>query len=554
MRHIVAVVMALALLFAATAQAGDCRKTGSVCVDSAPSKVISGVTVTLGQAGGCWEYEDTYECIKPSAINYCTAFENTPGCYQTSATCTKTAFNGTCMESQRTYRCGDNLGSVLNTIKLGDTYTIVKDLLNTTQCDPLSTNPRCVIAEHKCMDGAETRIINGLSVYKDCWRYEDKYTCLSDQSTSDCASLLNKGCTESSSRCLENYNSACTMMERVFSCQTTPAQTTTVKDCSAQMFCMDGKCFDTGHAPDADIFKVATAMEAAREAGLYMDPNSLEMFKGYGSHCAKGYGGLKNCCKTSGGGAVMNNASVMGTAMGATIQSASDYAGQTLRYGSTYVYDALYESDSSGALTQGLGAMLDLDGAATAITPTASFGMYGLTWTAGAVPTSVMGVNTISLAGQTGIQGLYFSPVGLYIAVAMIIIQELISCEPEDQILGMKRGQNLCHFAGSYCSVKVPILGTCLETTESYCCFNSRLARIINEQGRPQIGKSWGSGESPNCSGFTPAQLQGLDFSQMDLREFYAEIMANMKTPDVSQAAQKAQSTVTNKVNYYYGQ
>ncbi|EPP7525236.1 conjugal transfer protein TraN [Campylobacter jejuni] len=27
---------------------------------------------------------------------------------------------------------------------------------------------------------------------------------------------------------------------------------------------------------------------------------------------------------------------------------------------------------------------------------------------------------------------------------------------------------------------------------------------MFNEQGRPQLGKGWGSPESPQCRGFTP--------------------------------------------------
>ncbi len=323
---------------------------------------------------------------------------------------------------------------------------------------------------------------------------------------------------------------------------------------------MDGNCFDSSHAADGDIFKVATAMEAAREAGLYMDPNSLEMFKGYGSSCKKGYFGLKNCCKTSGGGAGASNSAIFSVGS----QVISNGASYSAYKATPYVYDALYSLETPWASAKAASMVSDyyskygvLDGAGgfeAAFNP--SLSLYGMTWTTAAtVPEAMIGTNVgIGAAGETMGGTLYFNPTTFYIAIAIMVVQELIACEPQDQVLGEKRGQNLCHFAGSYCSNKMPVLGTCLETTESYCCFNSRLARIINEQGRPQIGKSWGSGESPNCSGFTPDQFQGLDFSKMDLSEFYAEIMTNMKTPDVNAAAQKAQDTVTNKVNYYYGQ
>ena len=73
-----------------------------------------------------------------------------------------------------------------------------------------------------------------------------------------------------------------------------------------------------------------------------------------------------------------------------------------------------------------------------------------------------------------------------------MIVQEMLSCEQKEQILALRRGQNLCHEVGSDCSKKLPVVKTCIERTKSYCCFNSRLAKIINEQGRAQIGKGWG--------------------------------------------------------------
>ena len=65
------------------------------------------------------------------------------------------------------------------------------------------------------------------------------------------------------------------------------------------------------------------------------------------------------------------------------------------------------------------------------------------------------------------------------------------------------------------------------------------VARIINEQGRSQIGRSWGAAETPDCSGFTIAQLQSLNFAAMDLSEFYSEIAPAMpNNPALQDAAQ----------------
>ena len=51
------------------------------------------------------------------------------------------------------------------------------------------------------------------------------------------------------------------------------------------------------------------------------------------------------------------------------------------------------------------------------------------------------------------------------------------------------------------------------------------LARIVNEQGRAQVGKGWGNAKTPDCSGFAVAQLKSLDFAAMDLSEFYASLV-----------------------------
>jgi conjugal transfer mating pair stabilization protein TraN len=123
----------------------------------------------------------------------------------------------------------------------------------------------------------------------------------------------------------------------------------------------------------------------------------------------------------------------------------------------------------------------------------------------------------------------------------------LLSCEQAEQVLALKKDNRLCHAVGSYCSNRVPVLGTCLETTQSHCCFNSRLARILNEQGRAQLGRGWGEARNPDCAGLSLAQLQSLDFSRMDLTEFHAEIAPSL--PDSGALADRARGRVRD----YFG-
>jgi hypothetical protein len=68
---------------------------------------------------------------------------------------------------------------------------------------------------------------------------------------------------------------------------------------------------------------------------------------------------------------------------------------------------------------------------------------------------------------------------------------------------------------------------------QTSCCYSSVLARIIQEQGRPQLqsfAAGWGSAESPNCRGFTPEEFQSLNFATMDLSEYIADITSQVGT------------------------
>jgi len=65
------------------------------------------------------------------------------------------------------------------------------------------------------------------------------------------------------------------------------------------------------------------------------------------------------------------------------------------------------------------------------------------------------------------------------------------------------------------------------------------LARIIQEQGRTQLGIGWGGSRNPDCRGFTPAELQQIDFAQIDFSEFYNDALNNL-TPIDQQSLQQS--------------
>jgi hypothetical protein len=119
----------------------------------------------------------------------------------------------------------------------------------------------------------------------------------------------------------------------------------------------------------------------------------------------------------------------------------------------------------------------------------------------------------------------------------------LLGCNANEELLQTKRQNGQCVQIGTYCSRDVNLLfgSVCVEHTTSFCCFSSKLTRIIQEQGRPQLGIGWGSAQSPDCRGFTPEELQRINFQAIDFSEYSSTIVAN--PPDPAQLSSQTQSS-----------
>lgn len=121
------------------------------------------------------------------------------------------------------------------------------------------------------------------------------------------------------------------------------------------------------------------------------------------------------------------------------------------------------------------------------------------------------------------------------------------SCGSKQKMTAEARADKRTHYVGSHCVDRWPLIG-CVQSEEVHCVFQSKLGRIIQEQGRPQLRTgitSWGSARHPNCRGFTPEEFQSLDFSKMDLSEFYADIQTKTNTA----IQREMRSNVQNRVN-----
>ncbi|MDE8652248.1 conjugal transfer protein TraN [Novosphingobium album (ex Liu et al. 2023)] len=121
-----------------------------------------------------------------------------------------------------------------------------------------------------------------------------------------------------------------------------------------------------------------------------------------------------------------------------------------------------------------------------------------------------------------------------------------LGCDREEILLHQRDAQGLCAYVGTYCSDK--ILGVCVTKKKVYCCFESRLTRILQEQGRQQLSKPWNKPRREQCLGFTIDEFSRLDLSKMDFSEVYAEFTEAARLPDELEAATEIQ----RKIEDYY--
>ena len=383
---------------------------------------------------------------------------------------------------------------------------------------------KCMRSSSICSDPSPTtRVFDTVPVTNACWQYSNQFDCLDTIPLSDCDQPRWGSCTKvGEMTCIEHDpidQTICTAQKQNFTCLAADTiKTETVADCTNQVFTDDsGIEWNTGHKPNTDLPRAVAYMEAAREGGSYMtgDINNLEIFKGFDNRCVKKLFGLVNCCKKTGG------INLSGFSNFAILVSTGKTVGKAMA--STYTRDMLFASDAPGMLKKGFEYLFD-----------------------GGYQSTLAGF----IAGKVGLSELMtsFVPGPWSIALMAIQLSGLTSCPQKEQITSIKRGANLCVDLGDYCSreFKAAFFKVCVERTQSACCFNSKLAKIVNVQGKAQLGRSMGWGSAPNCSGFTVSDFQKLDLSRMDLSEFMEEVKA--QAVDVAGTAARA-----NPASCYYG-
>lgn len=402
----------------------------------------------------------------------------------------------------------------------GETHCPVNTGGNLNSCQMYEDNPQCGFISSECIDGAE-----GSS--GKCYVFKDTYDCGTD-----------------------------------ISIPTLEKETT--YQCGGPIRCMGDDCLDITKSQSTDFARAYALLNAAQFmtqdmscTGQNYDDNPTgeenvmcSAFAGEAGECKIAVGGVSDCCEKPTNISFADylnlimavpklDGAVMGLSDGSAVKGAYQVLRDPVMSGWTEITQpfASYIENISGAVDsflqpvqqfaqETIGALKEQ---ITKLTSEA-LGNASATGAAG-VPAGAPESMTEQILGQQGAAMLstVMTVYTVYV-VSMVMIQMIWKCEEKEFTMNAKRALNSCTYVGSYCKSKV--LGACVEERESYCCFNSPLSRIIQEQVRPQLGLNFGDARTPQCGGIPLDRIADIDWSKVNLDEWLGILQQNGKLPD----------------------
>lgn len=430
-------------------QKKDCAEYSGKIIDSIPTTQ-------------CWKYVEKSVCISKEKNN-CELFENNRGCTESKGECLEYTPIGYCKDYLKKFLCGSkfNQNNENAEVKHIDTeYNILKDEKDLSNCSENEKNNSCEFAEEVCVEGPETRNINGKEIKKDCWKWEKKYVCRKAGVNSfidECSEFKqNKNCKEEMRECLykNQKSNECEHYEIEYNCTN---QEIVKRECIKNKFCIGDICKEKQRSSHNDFGKNISYLNIL--AG--MKSTDLE-----GCKCPEG----KETC----------------------IPNEIDTRNCKFFSGKQHICRC----------------------------HTGEF----------------------NCCGDRG------------------FLRGLFKCEQHEKDLIQKRRSGLCYHYGSWRGKKLNFF----KSWQSHCCFKSKIAKIIQIQGRDQLGIGWGDRKNPDCRALTLDEIKRINFSKIDFSEAFSEFESKSKSSiDANQSNMQSkienlknnpsQNMINKKIKDFYG-
>ena len=164
-----------------------------------------------------------------------------------------------------------------------------------TECDSLEAKVDeglCYYVSKDCTVGRRTRIIDGVSVTRDCWQETFTYNC-SHPSKDDCGPLRARGCIQINSTCKKKIESACVVYTQTYQCKGTTKTTYAIQG-GQTPFCLDGNCRDQSWELNDEMMSSIAQLAILKEMQDQIKAGSF--FKGGNNQCSKYTLHFNDCC------------------------------------------------------------------------------------------------------------------------------------------------------------------------------------------------------------------------------------------------------------------
>ena len=385
-------------------------------------------------------------------------------------------------------------------------------------------------------------------------------TCGTLENDSTC-SFIRQSCIEGAQ---DPDSGICYAWDVVYDCginTTTPDPKTKIQYlCDGVLKCMGEGCVSGQFDPNNTGFAQAAALlQALQYAGNDADCSNADLrgqgctlFNGTEYECKKALGGWVDCCVQPEGVSFVNYIKLLVDSysiMSASWDLTNIIPGLKNPMSGTWAELKDFSEDATKFMSETFSTAWDsLTGSETAVTSAYPQMADSLTQQlmnnahalleeispdiADSIFTNVpgeMGQYVLSEGMQTVLSAIAFIMwVYTIYNILDILVHIIWACERSEFELGAKRQMKVCHYMGSKCNSSV--MSVCIEKREVYCCYNSPLGRIFQEQVRKQID-GWGSAKNPNCKGLLPSELAGVNWDEVDLSEWLAILQISGRFP-----------------------
>ncbi|RMW99878.1 type-F conjugative transfer system mating-pair stabilization protein TraN [Legionella jordanis] len=194
-------------------------------------------------------------------------------------------------------------------LQVNVTEYVSEDQWKTSECERIKTEHAkslCIMdASQSCLESNQVKVIGGISIKRPCWGRGYSYQCAAVNS-SPCAPLINQGCSQTASTCVEAKANRCERYSQTFSCMQQfcmPEKTV----CPGKIPCADGQCDPSKNETSDDMAEGLSRLGALAGVAGDVTANQVRsgspaIFTGSAKECKKYPLGFRDCCTDSGWG------------------------------------------------------------------------------------------------------------------------------------------------------------------------------------------------------------------------------------------------------------